>query len=309
MREAISRTPDRPHALSPAWHIFAIRLSSPNNITPAVRQAAVAPHLHVAATNGTVLVAWQYPNRTICGKTHRGDAWMRIQTIEHVPFEGPAAIASWANERGHALGRTRIFRGEPLPPVGEVDLLVDLGGPMGADDEARHPWLAMEKDYLRHAVDTGCGILGICLGAQLLAEALGGRVTRNPVREIGWFPVTLTQEGLAAPVCRGLPKRFTAFHWHGDTFSIPPGGTWLASSEACAHQAFAVGPRLLGLQFHLETTPESMERLMAHCADELVPAARTVQTAAAMRDAVDNAAAMRGLLDTLFDTLTMEIRT
>jgi GMP synthase-like glutamine amidotransferase len=233
----------------------------------------------------------------------------RIQTIEHVPFEGPAAIAAWAEERGYALNRTRIFKGEPLPPVAEVDLLVDLGGPMSVHDVALHPWLAQEKNYLRQAIDAGCAILGVCLGAQLLAEVLGGQVTRSPEREIGLFPVTLSPEGRANPVCAGLPERFTSFHWHGDTFSIPPGAAWLASSEACRNQAFALGSRLLGLQFHLETTQNSMELLLTHCADELEPKTPSVQTAGAMRRALAaelHTAARRTLLDTVLDNLTRE---
>lgn len=233
---------------------------------------------------------------------------MRIQTIEHVAFEGPAAIETWAKDRGYNLRRTGIFSGDQFPPVEEVDLIVDMGGPMGVYDEVLYPWLVKEKEYLRRAIDSGCGILGICLGAQLLAEVLGGTVTKNPQREIGWFPVTLTTDGLSAPVCKGLPEQFTAFHWHSDTFSIPSGATCIASSEACAHQGFAVDSRLVGLQFHLETTPDSMECLMANCAAEMYPATHYVQTSEVIRNAIDNTMTMSDTLYTILDNIIKGIK-
>jgi GMP synthase-like glutamine amidotransferase len=227
---------------------------------------------------------------------------MRIQSFEHVPFEGPAALADWARARGHSLDRTRVFAGQPLPRVQDLDLLFVMGGPMSVHDEAACPWLAPEKAFLRQAVERGVRILGICLGAQMLAEALGGEVRRNPGPEIGWFPVELTPEGRAAPLLAGLPDRFTAFHWHGETFSIPPGAVRLARSEGCVNQAFAFGERALGLQFHLETTPASMELLIENCASELVDAP-LVQSAGRMRAMCDTSGPMRPLLDTLLDTL------
>jgi GMP synthase-like glutamine amidotransferase len=123
---------------------------------------------------------------------------MRIQSFEHVPFEGPAALADWARARGHSLDRTRVFAGQPLPRVQDVDLLFVMGGPMSVHDEAACPWLAPEKAFLRQAVERGVRILGICLGAQMLAEALGGEVRRNPGPEIGWFPVELLIENCAS---------------------------------------------------------------------------------------------------------------
>ena len=119
----------------------------------------------------------------------------------------------------------------------------------------RHPWLVPEKALIRAALDGGKRALGICLGAQLLADVLGGAVTRNAESEIGWFPVTLTEAGRAVSLLADLPDSFTAFHWHGDTYALPQNAESLAFSEACAQQAFSVDRgRVLGLQFHLEVT-------------------------------------------------------
>jgi GMP synthase-like glutamine amidotransferase len=142
---------------------------------------------------------------------------------------------------------------------------------MGVADEDALPWLAPEKQAIRDAVGAGKTVVGICLGAQLIAEALGGRVYRNSHREIGWMPVELTPEGLESPLVGFLPQSLQVFHWHGDTFDLPPGAIHLARSGACPHQAFVYGGRVLGLQFHLESTPTSVRDLVTHCAEELRP--------------------------------------
>jgi GMP synthase-like glutamine amidotransferase len=230
---------------------------------------------------------------------------MRIHTIEHVPFEGPAALEIWALERGHSLARTPMYREEPPPSLDAIDLLAVMGGPMSVHDERDHPWLIKEKAFLREAVQRGKRILGVCLGAQLLSEVLGGAVDRNPEPEIGWLPVELTAEGSASPLFAGLPATFGAFHWHGETFSIPPGGARLAKSQGCANQAFAYGEGILGLQFHLETTPRSMELLIENCSDEIVDAP-FVQNAERMRALVEEHRRIRPLMNLLLDNLTKE---
>jgi GMP synthase-like glutamine amidotransferase len=231
---------------------------------------------------------------------------MRIHTIEHVPFEGPGAIAQYALDRGHALTRTPIYLGAPLPALEEVDLIVIMGGPMSVHDEDRLDWLRTEKRYLRQAVDAGTRLLGVCLGAQLLAEVLGGRVMPNDGREIGWFPVRLTAAGADSSLFSGFGPEFPAFHWHGETFSIPPGAAWVAESDACRHQAFEARGRIVGLQFHLETTPESMEQLIANCADELEPRTGFMQTADEMRARQKLTASTWPLLFGLLDNLMGE---
>lgn len=232
---------------------------------------------------------------------------MRIHTFEHVPFEGPGAIADHAAKRGFPLARTRLFAGDPLPSVKDFDLLVVMGGPMGVYDEGQYDWLAAEKQFLRQAMAAGRSVLGVCLGAQLLAEALGAGVAKNPEREIGWLPVRLTPWGKTSPAFAGFPAEFSPFHWHGDTFSIARGASCLASSEACANQAFAVGAKFVGLQFHLETTAESMEALIANCADELASGGAYVQTPEAMRAGADGLPALNALMDRLLANMAREI--
>jgi GMP synthase-like glutamine amidotransferase len=196
---------------------------------------------------------------------------MSIHYLQHVPFEGLGAIEDWCEIRGHSITVTRLFS-EPLPPRFDGDLLVVLGGPMNVYEEGRHPWLAAEKRFLRGAIADGARVLGICLGAQLLSAVLGGSVSPNPEKEIGWYPIELTAEAGTVPGFDRLPRRFTALHWHGDTFSIPEGAVRLAGSTACANQAFAWdGGRVLGLQFHLEETVDSLALLVEHAAHEVAP--------------------------------------
>jgi GMP synthase-like glutamine amidotransferase len=206
---------------------------------------------------------------------------MRIHVLQHVPFEGPAAIGHWAAERGFPLTLSRLFAHEPMPPLDDVDLLVVLGGPMSVNDEARFDWLAPEKRCLQHAVADGKRVLGICLGAQLVAHVLGARVFPNPGREVGWWPVHSTDAAASHPLTAHWPREFVPLHWHGETFDLPSGAVWLARSAACAHQAFAMGNRVLALQFHLESTIESVDALARHCPGDLAPG-ECVQSAVAM---------------------------
>lgn len=209
---------------------------------------------------------------------------MRIHVLQHVPFEGPAAIAHWARNRGHSLSVSHLYAGDPPPDLDRFDRLVVMGGPMSVVDEAEHSWLEHEKARIDEAIRGGKSVVGICLGAQLVAEALGAHVSRNPHKEIGWLPVRLTEAARAHPLCADLPVTQQVFQWHGDTFELPPGAVQLASSEACEQQAFLFGDRVLALQFHLESTTQSVDALCEHCADELFPGPY-VQTAEQMRAA------------------------
>ncbi|MDP2984712.1 MAG: type 1 glutamine amidotransferase [Candidatus Latescibacter sp.] len=194
---------------------------------------------------------------------------MRIHFFYHASFEGPGAILSWAKSRGHTITETSMFRGEQLPDAEYFDWLIVMGGPMGADDELLYPWLASEKEYIKSAITKGKTVLGVCLGAQILAKVLGGRVYRNEHSEIGWFPVRLTPEARNSPVFKVLPGEFVPFHWHGDTFTVPQGGVRMAESNACALQAFACGDRVYGLQFHLESTTDSISAMIRECSGDL----------------------------------------
>jgi GMP synthase-like glutamine amidotransferase len=207
---------------------------------------------------------------------------MRCHLFQHVPFEGLGSIGPWLAARDVRVTSTRFFEERPqLPAADAFDLLVVMGGPMSVNDETRLPWLRDERRLVAEAVAGGKAVLGICLGAQLIARALGARVFPNAQKEIGWFPV-FGERDATDPLA--FPHAFTAFHWHGETFDLPPGAVRLAHSAACANQAFRFGERVVGLQFHLETTPASADALIDHCRDELVPGP-FVQTEAELRAA------------------------
>ena len=173
---------------------------------------------------------------------------------------------------------TRLFEDPTLPDADDLDLLVIMGGPMSVNDEADHPWLAPEKQFIRKAIEKDKAVIGICLGAQLIAGAMGAAVYPNKEKEIGWFPVTGTQSDNAEEFF-AFPQELLVFHWHGETFDLPDGAMRLARSDACRNQAFQLGQRVIGLQFHLETTPDTARDLVHHCRDELQPS-RYVQGAA-----------------------------
>ncbi len=196
----------------------------------------------------------------------------RIHYFQHVPFENLGYIEDWTQARGHALSCTRFFEGETPPSIQDLDWLIVMGGPMGVYDTEAHPWLNAEKDAIRAAVDTGKVVVGICLGAQLIAHALGAAVRPNAFKEIGWFPVYLQSKSLDHPLARIFPPQWDAFHWHGDTFDIPDGARLLASSEGCRNQGFVYGDRVVALQFHLEVTRQGADALVRHCGDDLKPA-------------------------------------
>ena len=196
---------------------------------------------------------------------------MHLHCFYHVPFEDAAQLAVWAREAGHRVSDSPLYAGAVPPALDEIDWLVVMGGPMNIYETDRYPWLAAEQAYIRAAISAGKRVLGVCLGAQLIADVLGGPVTRNPVKEIGWLPVSLTPDGLAAPLFAGFPPEFPAFHWHGDTFVLPPGAVHLAQSAGCASQAFSYRERVVGLQFHLESSADSIARLLTHCPDDITP--------------------------------------
>ena len=195
---------------------------------------------------------------------------MHVQVLQHVPFEGVGSMADWFQARGATLHYTRFYEADArLPDPASCDLIVAMGGPMSVNDESELPWLIEEKAFLRQAIENGVPVLGICLGAQLIASALGARVQPNTVVEIGWFPVWRAES--VGEGCFVFPDRIELLHWHGETFELPAGATLLASSEACPHQAFQLGRRVIGLQCHPEMTPAIIADLLDACADELRP--------------------------------------
>lgn len=225
---------------------------------------------------------------------------MRLHYFQHVPFEGLAGIERWAVKEGLQISRTRFFEDDPLPKLEDIDLLVIVGGPMSVNDERDYPWLADEKHFIDRAIRAGKPVLGICLGAQMIASVLGAKVYRNKEKEIGWFPVELTKAGRESCL-RVIGKRRTVFHWHGETFDLPSGARHLAKSAVCRNQAFQYGDSVIGLQFHLEMTPQSLKAIIRHCRKEILPA-RFIQSIPQMKKAPLNH--MRDLHVDLADFLT-----
>ena len=242
---------------------------------------------------------------------------MRIHLLQHVPHEGPAGIADWAAARGHTIAATRFHLGETLPAIGDFDALVVMGGPMSVNDEAAHPWLRAEKEFIAATVQEDRRVLGVCLGSQLVAAALGKRVYAASRPEIGWFPIRVRREASSSRTFGGFPATFTPFHWHGETFDLPEGAIHVAESDACPNQAFEIefdggpgrgGALVLALQFHLEATEASVRAMFEGQREELAreaaAAGARMPSEAALVGEPARYAPLRPLLDDLLDRLT-----
>ncbi len=232
-------------------------------------------------------------------EAHRGRTAMKMAVLQHVPFEGPAAIADWAAARKIDVMVRHLYRGDPLPGLSEFDMLTVMGGPMSANDEADLSWLVPEIALVRDAIASEKIVLGVCLGAQIIAKALGAQVYAGKQKEIGWFPVRAES---GHELFDGLPGEFMAFHWHGETFDLPAHAERLASTPVTANQAFAVGSRVLGLQFHMEATTESVNALIENAADEIGDGPFQ-QKPDAIRAGLGPCAGLRAHLDRLLDRL------
>lgn len=185
---------------------------------------------------------------------------MNLHVVQHIGIEGPGIIADWARERGGSLTTTHLYAGESLTEPAAIDFLVLMGGPMNIYQDRDYPWLRAERAWLKDYLATGKPAVGVCLGSQLLADALGGRVLQNPVVEIGWAPVHFSAE--ARQRFPFLPVSHEVIHWHGDTFELPAGAVRLGSSDGCLNQGFLYADRVLGLQFHPEMTREGLSSLI-----------------------------------------------
>jgi GMP synthase-like glutamine amidotransferase len=207
---------------------------------------------------------------------------MIIYYLQHVAFEGLGSIEKWAHNHRLGVSAIRLYENGTFPDPKRLEALVVLGGPMGINDEEKFPWLVPEMHFIEKVIKNGVPVLGICLGAQLLAHVLGAKVYPNNEKEIGWFSVTKTVSSNDHKIATILPDKMEVFHWHGDTFDLPEDAIQLYRSEACEHQAFIYDNNVTALQFHLETTPASIDALINHCSEELIDAP-FVQSAEAMR--------------------------
>jgi GMP synthase-like glutamine amidotransferase len=196
---------------------------------------------------------------------------LRIGCFMHVPFEGPGVIATWAEEKGHRMEYTMLYEGTQLPGSGDTDLLVIMGGPMNVFDFHAHPWMKEEINWVADYIGTGKRVLGICLGAQIIAAALGADVYPGEHKEIGWHALQFLPCLGGYRIFNELPRSRKVFHWHGNTFHIPAGADRIAGTKAFSNQGFIYQGRALALQFHLEVTPDTVRSLVDNCRDELVP--------------------------------------
>ncbi|MES9971684.1 MAG: gamma-glutamyl-gamma-aminobutyrate hydrolase family protein [Candidatus Thiodiazotropha sp.] len=229
---------------------------------------------------------------------------MRAHYLQHVPFEGLGSIESWLQSAGYSITSTKLYDANEFPGIDTFDLLVIMGGPMSVNDTTDYPWLAKEKEFIKRVIESGKPVLGICLGAQLIASALGADIYSNPVKEIGWFPIQAVKSD-----SNGLfqfPEEAEVFHWHGETFDLPSGASRIADSKVCSNQAFQIGANLIGLQFHLETTPASAQAIVEHCGDELIEG-EYIQTEAEILAAPPTLyRSINGLMERVLEYITRE---
>jgi GMP synthase-like glutamine amidotransferase len=195
---------------------------------------------------------------------------LRIHYLQHVLFEKPGYIETWAISNHHFQSSTKLYENTEFPGLSEFDWLIIMGGPMGVYDEHQYSWLKKEKEFIKSSIKAGKTIIGICLGSQLLAEAMGARVFPNKKKEIGWFPVSITESGTDHHLIHGFPSSIDVLHWHGDTFNLPKNAVHLFQTDICTNQAFLYNNNILGLQFHLEATPDTLHDMLLNCRDELV---------------------------------------
>lgn len=208
-----------------------------------------------------------------------------ILIFRHAPHEGPGYLADYLDRHHLPWRLIRIDQDDPIPSsIDGVSGLVFMGGPMSVNDPL--PWIPRVTKLIQQAVAADVPVLGHCLGGQLISKALGGAITKNPVKEIGWLPVSRVDSPAAKPWLDELPAKFEVFHWHGEIFSIPPGATRLLASSDCANQAFVIG-NSLAFQCHIEMTGEMVREWARLGADDLAPLCATVQNPQAMTAELD----------------------
>lgn len=196
---------------------------------------------------------------------------MKIHAILHASFETVGCIQNWVTENNHSLTLTHSYLNQSLPDVTEFDFLIIMGGPQSPREQDIYPYLTNEINLIKRSIDAGKLLLGFCLGAQLIAEALGATTLRSPEKEIGIWPITLTEEGKLDPLFDSFANSFDVIHWHNDMPGIPKDSVLLAYSKGCPNQAFRYNDRVYGFQFHMEITPENAKTMCLHCPDDLKP--------------------------------------
>ena len=194
---------------------------------------------------------------------------MKVHFIQHVEFEEPAELEKWMINRGYKVSKSMMHNKDLFPNMSDFDMLIVMGGPMGVHDTIKYPWLIREKEFIRRAITERKTVVGICLGAQLIADVLNAKVYKNRYKEIGWFPIKKSRSIGKESIFSDFEKETQVFHWHGDTFDIPKGATRLFSSSGCKNQAFQFGNKVFGFQFHFEVNEKSIMKLAENAASEI----------------------------------------
>ncbi|GAB4513561.1 MAG: GMP synthase [Sulfuricaulis sp.] len=223
-----------------------------------------------------------------------------ILIFRHATHEGPGYLADYLDHRHLPWRLVRIDQNDPIPSsIDGVPGIVLMGGPMSVNDNL--PWIPKVSRLIQQAIAADVPVLGHCLGGQLISKALGGTITRNLVKEIGWLPVTRVECAMAQNWLDGLPREFEVFHWHGETFSIPPDATRILASRDCANQAFVIG-KTLAFQCHIEMTGDMVREWARVGADELAPVCATVQNPQTIMAHLDaRVAQLQGFADKFYD--------
>ena len=228
---------------------------------------------------------------------------MKAHCLQHVPFEGLAAIETWLVNNNFDISCTRFFESDKLPSLHDIDWIIIMGGPMSVNDEKEYPWLNSEKNFIRQCVEKGKVVIGICLGSQLIASALGSKVYKNSQKEIGWFPIRKVKSLKNETFFSDLPSETTVFHWHGETFDLPAGAELIASSEACKNQIFAIEPNVIGFQCHFEITVKSLKEMILFSKSEIMAAPYIQSENEILRKEKNHSSEMNKLLFTILDNL------
>lgn len=194
---------------------------------------------------------------------------MKIHTIVHNDIEKIGVIEDWIAQSSFEMTQTRTYRGEMLPQVESGDMVIIMGGEQSVRNLEAFPYLKDEIAFVQEAAALGCPIFGVCLGAQLIAAALGGRVVASPEKEMGVYPISMTQEARHNPIFGAWPEELNVFHWHFDMAELPEGARLHARSAGCPVQAFSIGPHIYGFQFHLELNHARAKALVKRFSKDL----------------------------------------
>jgi len=192
---------------------------------------------------------------------------MKVCILQHVSFEGPAMILDWIKEKGFEFEIIKLFEGQALPAIDSFEMLVVMGGPMSVHGEAEFTWLGEENRFIKSAIDSQKKVLGICLGAQLIATVLGTKVGKAENKEIGWFPVELSPVAKQNQVFSDIDENITVLHFHGEGFAIPDAAELIFSSEGHQNQGFTYGDNILALQFHFEMNEATLKSILENTSD------------------------------------------